>query len=138
MLGTVLEFAPGTTEDCQRLAFRLFQKPGVVLRRYRAFRQQFGTSDLVLETEESDPSRLKGMTREHYVDSNLRSLGRGGAKLAAVLGVDRSAHQVASLPAESDAFWLIINRRDELPVMIVLFAAPYATEADAREPAILE
>ena len=137
MLGTLLDFAPGTTEDCQRLAFRLFQEPRKVLKRYRTFRRQFGTSDLVLETEESDPSGFNGMTREYYVNSKLRSLGQGGAKLAALLGIDQSAHQVVSLPPESDAFWLIINRRDALPVMIVLFAAPFATDADANEPTIL-
>jgi hypothetical protein len=138
MLGTSLEFARGTTEDCERLVVRLFQQPATILTRYRTFRRQFRTSDLVLETAEYDPSGFKGMTRTHYVARLRNGLGRDGAKMLAVLNVTKqSAHQVASLPVESDAFWLIINRKTAMPVMCVLFAAPYATGADAREPTIL-
>jgi hypothetical protein len=58
--------------------------------------------------------------------------------MLAALGVThRSAHQVASLPRESDAFWLMVNRKQALPIMVVLYAAPYAAGDDAREPTIL-
>lgn len=138
MLGTALEFAPGTTEDCQRLVTRLFQEPGAVLGAYRMARKKFQTGDLVLETAEHDPSGFKATPRAHYVEKLRQGLGRNGAKLLAVLGVaNQSAQKVASLPWESDAMWLVVNRRDALPVMVVLFAAPYATDADARAPRIL-
>lgn len=138
MLGTALEFAPGTTEDCQRLVTRLFQEPGAVLGAYRTARKQFGSGDLVLVTAEHAPEGFEVMLRARYVGQLRRGLGRDGAKLLAVLGVaNQSAHQVASLPKDSDAFWLMVNRKDSLPVMVVLFAAPYATDADAREPLIL-
>lgn len=136
MLGTALEFAPGTTEDCQRLATQLFQDPEGMLESYRAFRRRFKTGDLVLETAEYDPSGYKGMTRKHYVDVKRRD--PVGAKIINALTIaHQSAQKVASLPWEADAFWLVINLRDAMPVMIVLFAAPYATDADAREPLIL-
>ncbi len=136
--GTSLDFAPGTTEDCQRLVTRLFQQPGAVLGAYRAARKQFGTSDVVLVTAEHDPSGFEAMPRAQYVKRLRDGLGRGGAKLLAVLGIAKqSAHQVASLPRDSDAMWLVVNRREALPIMVVLFTAPYATDADAREPTIL-
>jgi hypothetical protein len=138
MLGKALEFAPGTTEDCQRLVVRLFQEPGAVLGAYRTARAKFRTGDLVLETEEQNPSGFSAMTRTTYIERLRKGLGRDGSKLLAVLGVaNQSAHKVASLPWESDAMWLIVNRKEALPVMVVLFAAPYATDADAREPLIL-
>jgi hypothetical protein len=138
MLGTALEFAPGTTDDCKRLVAQLFQEPGVVLGAYRTARERFRTGDVVLVTAEHDPSGFEAMPRTHYVERLRDGLGRNGSKLLAVLGLaHQSAHKVASLPWESDAFWLIVNRKDALPVMVVLYAAPYATEGDAREPLIL-
>lgn len=132
-----MEFAPGTTEDCQRLVTRLFQEPGAVLGAYREARRQFRTGDIVLVTAENDPSGFEAMPRGHYVAKLRGGLGRGGEKLLANLGIaSQSAQKVASLPAESHAFWLVVNRREALPVMVVLFAAPYATDADAREPTI--
>jgi len=138
MLGTSLDFAPGTTEDCQRLVTDLFQDPAAVLGAYRAARARFRTSDVVLVTAQHDGSGFEAMPRAHYIDMLRRGLGRDGAKMLATLGVaHKSAHQVASMPKDSDALWLIINRRDALPVMVVLFAAPFATDADANEPTIL-
>jgi|SRR5208282_1377199 len=138
MLATALEFAPGTTDDCKRLVTQLFQKPGDVLGAYREARRQFQSGDLVLVAAQHDGSGLEAMTRPHYIARLRRGLGRDGAKLLAALGIaHQSAHKVASLPWESDAMWLVINRRDELPIMVVLFAAPYATDADAREPLIV-
>jgi len=137
MLGTSLEFAPGTTEDCQKLMAQLF-KPGELLGAYRMARQRFGVSDLVLVTAQQDGSGFEAMVRSHYVSRLRQGLGRNGAKMLAALGVaHKSAHQVVSLPKESDAFWLVINRRDALPVMVVLFATQYATDADASEPTIV-
>ncbi len=138
MLATALEFAPGTTDDCKRLVTRLFQDPSVVLGAYRTAREKFRTGDVVLVTEESNPSGFETTPRNHYVERLRRGLGRDGGKLLAVLGIaHQSAHKVASLPWESDAFWLVINRKDALPVMVVLFSAPYATDKDAGEPLIL-
>ena len=138
MLGTALEFAPGTTDDCKRLVTQLFQEPGAVLGAYRKARRQFQSGDLVLVAAQHDGSGFEAMSRMHYVERLRRGLGQDGAKLLASLGIaHQSAHKVASLPWESDAFWLIINRRDALPIMVVLFAAQYATEKDAHEPLIL-
>jgi len=138
MLATALEFAPGTTDDCKTIVTQLFREPGAVLGAYRAARQQFRTGDVVLVTAQHDGSGFEAMPRAHYIERLRQGLGRNGAKLLATLGIaHQSAHKVASLPWESDAMWLVINRRDALPVMVVLFAAPYATDADAREPRIL-
>ena len=138
MLGTALEFAPGTTDDCKRLVTQLFQEPGAVLGAYRAARRQFQTGDLVLVAAQHDGSGFEAMSRAHYIERLRKGLGRDGAKILASLGIaHQSAHKVASLPWDSDAMWLVINQRDALPVMVVLFAAPYATDGDAHEPLIL-
>jgi hypothetical protein len=138
MLGTGLEFATGTTEDCQRLVARLFQRPEEVLDRYRTARKLHRTSDLVLVTAEHDPSGFDTLPRARYIHRLRIGLGRDGDAMIAALGIaHRSAHQVVSLPRESDAFWLIINRKSAMPVMVVLFAAPYASDADAHEPLIV-
>jgi len=138
MLGTVLEFAPGTTEDCQRLATRLFQQPEDVLGAYRRGRARLQSGDLVLVTAMHDPSGFEVMRRSHYVERLRSGLGPRGTKLLASLGVThQSAQKVASLPKDADALWLIVNRKDAMPVMIVLFAAKFATGGDAREPTIL-
>jgi len=136
MLATALEFAPGTTPHCKRPVTRLLQEPGAVLGAYRAARQQFRTGDIVLETAEYDPSGFKAMPRARYVDTK-RSDPNGAKIINALTIAHQSAHKVASLPWEADAFWLVINLRDDMPVMIALFAAPYATGRDAREPMIL-
>jgi len=138
MFGTALEFATGTTDDCKRLVTQLFQQPGAVLGAYRTARQKFKTGDIVLVAAQHDGSGFDAMPREHYIRRLRDGLGRNGAKMLAVLGIaHQSAHKVASLPWESDALWLVINRRDALPVMVVLYAAPYATDADAKEPSLL-
>jgi hypothetical protein len=137
MFGTALEFAPGTTEDCERLIAHLF-KPGDVLAAYRVARQRFGTGDLVLVTSQRDGSGFEAQVRTHYVKRLRDGLGRNAAKMLASLAVaHQSAQQIVKLPKESDAMWLIVNRPDAMPIMVVLFAAPYATGADAREPTII-
>ncbi len=137
MLGTSLEFAPGTTEDCQKIMAQLF-KPGELLGAYRMARQRFGVSDLVLVAAQHDGSGCEAMVRSHYVSRLRQGLGRNGAAMLNALGVaHKSAHEIASMPKDSDAFWVVINRRDALPVMVVLFATKYATDADASEPTIL-
>jgi hypothetical protein len=138
MLRTGLEFARGTTEDCKRLVMGLFQQAEDVLGAYRVACAQFHTRDIVLVSAEWDASGLEAMPRARYVERLRRGLPTNGAKLLALLGIaHRSAHQVATLPTESDAFWLVVNRRGALPVMAVLLATPYAGGADAHEPTIL-
>jgi hypothetical protein len=138
MLGTDLEFAPGTTPDCKRLVSQLFHESGAVLGAYRMARARFRSGDIVLVTAEDDPSGFRAAPRMHYIEHLRKGFGRNGAPLLAILGIaQQSAHKVASLPWESDAFWLVVNRRDASPIMVVLFAVPYATGADAHEPTIL-
>lgn len=128
-----LEFAPGTTDDCKRAAARLFDA-AEVLGAYRTACRLCRTRDLVLETCEWEPAGFKPRPRREYVE-NLRTRFRFAGKVLPVLTLtDRSAQQVASLPREAEAFWLVINREGALALMMVLFAAPYATGADAVEP----
>lgn len=135
VFGTSLEFAAGTTDDCKRLVAGLFQ-PGDVLAAYREARRRLGTADVVLVAAEYDASGFEATARRQYV-ARLREGLRDGNRLVSVLGIaQRSAREVASLPRGAEAFWLVVNRRQALPVMVVLFAAPYAMGGDAREPSV--
>lgn len=136
MLGTSLEFARGTTPDCERLVASLF-KPGELLGGYRLARKKFRTPDLVLVTSAHDPSGFEATPRRAYVERLRRGMGRNGEKMVRALALgSKSAQAVATLPREADAFWLVVNRRDAVPVMVVLFAAEFATGDDAREPGV--
>lgn len=123
---TGLEFAPGTTEECQRLVAQLFQ-PGEILAAYKQARTTFRTGDLVLSVSEQDPSGFEAEPRIAYTKrlQKIPLLMRGLA--------DRSAHSVVKLPFEADAMWLIVVRGpQEVPVMCVIYAAPYETSASAN------
>lgn len=135
MLGTSLEFAQGTTPDCERLVAHLF-KPGDILGAYRAARQRLRTPDLVLITAAHAPDGFEATPRRAYVENIRRSIKNGEKMIGALTLSSKSAAQVAQLPREADAFWLVINRKDAMPVMVVLFAARYATGDDAREPGV--
>jgi hypothetical protein len=128
MLKNGLEFAPGTSEDCQKLVVRLFD-PSKLFATYRMARKQLRTGDLVIVTEESDPEHAKVAKRLDYV-AEIRA---GAAKILPVLVIaQKSAHQVASLPFESDAFWLVILRGQQVPIDCVLYANPYEVAAEGE------
>lgn len=131
MIKTGLEFAPGTTNDCKRLVLRLFQ-PSDILGSYRTARQALKTGDLVLVTQERDPSGFEVMPRAEYVGKVRRAMGSSGARMMHTLGVaNKSAHGVVQMPFDSEALWLIVLRGRELPIMCVLYAVPYKDTAVA-------
>ena len=54
-------------------------------------------------------------------------------KRAAEFGMwARSAQSIVKMPADSSAFWLVIEIGDDMPIMCVIFAVPYQTEAVAN------
>ncbi len=127
--GFGLEFAHGTTPDCKRLVGKLFQ-PGELLGAYILGRQQHLTSDLVLVTSEADPSGFEAWPRADYV---AKILGGMDARSAATMRkswtmAHRSAHEIAQLPREENAWWLVIARREALPPMAVMFASRHEVE----------
>jgi len=129
MLRTGLEFAPGTTDDCKQLIARIFA-PGDLLEAYRSKRIELRTGDLVIVGSDYDPT-LKVIKRLDYVEVIKRGVekrtGRPGKvpQLFEVLA-HRTAHHVAQLPFESDAFWLMVARGDQqLPILCAVFAAQY-------------
>lgn len=128
MLKTGLEFARGTTDDCKRLAQRLF-KPEELLGAYRAARQSFKTGDLVLTIAAHDPRGFEAEPRSTYT-KRLRQHMRPGIAMPTIM--DRSAHGVVQLPFESDAMWLVIVRPGDMPIMCVIYATPYETVANAN------
>ena len=132
MLKKGLEFAAGTSEDCQKLVVQLF-KPEYLFGAYRMARSELQTGDIALVTAEWDPSGVEKWRRHDYV-AKIRA---GAAKMLPVLTIaHKSAHQIAALPFESDAFWLIILRKDALPIMCVIFMSPYEVAAE-DEPLLL-
>lgn len=122
---TGLEFATGTTRECQHYVQRLCPDPESLLDAYRTAREARHTGDLVIGISATDPSRLQIDTRADFVrraiDANSGHVPELMSGIASL-----SAHQVARLPVEEDAMWFVILRgAKEIPVMCVIFAAPY-------------
>lgn len=130
MLGTGLEFAPGTTDDSKKLVARLFT-PTEIFSAYRMARTQLGTGDLVLCVSEQDPSGFEAEPRAAYI-KRARDLPKGVPLFMRRMAED-SAHKVMQLPAESDAIWLVIARGPQaMPVMCVIYSTPYEVAAAAN------
>ena len=125
-----LDFAPGTTDDCKRLV-QQHLTPNDLFDAYRLARHTYSSGDIVLVIAAHDPEIINGFPRSEYIKS---ALGRNTRAQLAVLGIaNRSAHQVMMLPADSDAFWLVIEKRGQLPIMVVL----HATRHEKVEGSIL-
>ncbi len=132
MLKTGLEFAPGTTDDCQALVGKLFT-PTDILASYRAARAQFKTGDIVLIASESDPSGFSAKTRMTFVKEMRDGLDGKPMPFIARALAERTAHAIVKLPFTSEAMWLVITRHQGIPVMCVIYATPYET-ASASTP----
>jgi hypothetical protein len=135
MLKTGLEFAPGTTDASKQLVASLFT-PTEILGAYKSARNTFKNGDLVLVVSQSDPSGFRAEPRTTYLKRLRASLGVNAGRTMPALGINnKSAHSVVQLPFDSDAFWLIVTRGQELPVMCVLYAMPYQDSAQASQRA---
>jgi hypothetical protein len=131
MLRTGLDFANGTSDASKRLVGMLFE-PGEILGAYRAARDSFKTSDLVLVTSEADPSGFNAMPRAEYVKQVRQRMGSRASLMHPEPAIwTTTAHAVMKLPRDSEAIWLVIERGKDLPVECVLYAVPYRTEAAA-------
>lgn len=131
MINQGLEFAPGTTDECKKLVVGLME-PAQILSAYRHARSQFSTGDLVLSISQQDPSGFQAEPRTAYIkrlqDANSKQIPLLMRGLAA-----KSAHNIAKLPGEGEALWLIIARGPQaVPIMCVIFAVPYETTAIAN------
>lgn len=120
-----LDFAPGTTEDCQRIVQKI--QPGHLYDAYRLGRTRYDTSDVVLVVNEDDLETINAWTRSRYVEHALR--GNSPGQLATLAIASKSAHQIMQLPRESDAFWLVVEIRAlQFPVMCVLYASRHLSD----------
>lgn len=129
MFSTGLEFAPGTSNDCKRLVGKLFS-PRDLLGAYRAAREQFGSSDIVIVTSEQDPSGFSARTRSEHLAEIRRTLGAHAERTMLRLGIaQQSAHALVRMPKEADAFWLVVTRGQQLPIEAVLFSIPYQVKS---------
>lgn len=137
MLARSLEFAPGTTEDCQKRIVGMFD-PNGLLQMYSAARRKLSTGDLVMIVPQSDPSEVRIISRAEYVKDLRANLGDHAARTLPQLGVaNSSAHKIVKLPEESDAFWIVVVRPQDTPIEAVLFSLPYET-GSANVPLIGE
>jgi hypothetical protein len=132
MLKKGLEFAQGTTDECKRLVGRLFT-PTELYGAYKEGRHHLHTGDLVLVVSESDPSGVNVKTRNEFVRQMKEDNAGNPIPFFAHALIDKSAHGVVSLPFESDAFWLVIARRQEIPVMVVIYMTPYEVAVGGEE-----
>lgn len=137
MLKTGLEFAPGTTEEAQKLIVRMFQ-PGELLGWYKNARRTYKSGDLVLVTDARDPSGVTAWPRAKYVEQLRVGMGAAnGPRMVQGLTIaHQSAHQVVKLPNDSDAFWLVVILGAQVPSMCVLYASPYEEMATGSAPTV--
>ncbi len=113
MLQIGLDFAPGTTDDCKKLVRNI--SPDDLFNAYRLGRHSYNTGDLVVVVDNEDHENFQAWPRSEYVKRAVHNEAFTIAK--------QSAHQVMLLPAESDAFWLVVEVRQlQIPVMCVLHA----------------
>jgi hypothetical protein len=127
MFRATLEFAPDTVEDCKKLIGSMFS-PTQLLNEYQAARRRLQTGDLVVVGAEWDGSGFEIHPRMDWV----RGVGSQNHRAAQGVGVftiaHQSAHKLAKLPWDSDAFWIVILRKEAIPVMCVVFAIELETE----------
>jgi len=128
-MGYGIEFANGTTDACKNLVARLF-KPTELFGAYRMGRQQHLTSDLVLVTSEADPSGFECWPRTEYTAKILGNMNAAAASAmrAGLTMAHKSAHEVMQVPWEDNAWWLVILRREAIPVMVLMHASEHETE----------
>lgn len=98
---------------------------------YRMARHRLGTGDLVLTISEQNPSSFKVEPRRGYVADVKKMAGNKPIPFFMRGIMSMSAHAMAELPAESDAFWLIVLRPNAvppMPIMCAIFGVPYSTD----------
>lgn len=119
-------FAQGTSEDSKKVVMRMFL-PENLLGAYRAARSSFGTGDIVLAASDQGPE-IEYATRAAYKNHLAQILG---ARAREFKMWHESAQQVALLPAESEAMWLVVQLQNtDVPIMCVLYAVPYEADSD--------
>lgn len=122
-----LDFAPGTTDASKRVVQQL--SPNDLFDAYRLGRHTYSTGDLVLVVSARDPESVDAWPRVKYVEQALRRNNR--AQLATVTLAHKSAHKIMLLPAESDAFWLVVETEQlPMPIMCVLHAVRVEKQGD--------
>jgi hypothetical protein len=126
--GTKLEFEPGIPQDLQADIQNLLPAEDLFAA-YRLGQMTYRTNDIVLVVARHDTEVINAFPRGQYVKAALKNdEARRRSRIA-----HKSAHQVALLPVESPAFWLVVEDRGlPVPVTFVLFGTQYATAAAAN------
>jgi hypothetical protein len=111
-----LEFSPGIPAELQKEIMQLLPAQDLISA-YRMGMSTYHTRDIVLVVARHDTEIINAFPRREYVRQALNDAARKKARVAS-----ESAHKVARVPAETDAFWLVIEDRSlPFPVMCVLF-----------------
>lgn len=132
MLRTGLEFATGTTDASKRVIGRMFQ-PGDLLEAYRQARVKFNTGDIVLAASDQGPE-IQYMTRIEYAKHLKQVFGPRASEFKMWA---HSAQSVVSMPADSSAFWLVIDLQGaDMPIMCVIFAVPFDVGDHVEAPSL--
>lgn len=111
MNATRLFFAPGTSEQTQKLAETI--PPYDLLNAYREARIAFDTTDvvLILAVRDGNVEGFVAKPRAAYIEE---AFGKWSQKQRKMHPLCReSAHKKTSLPLEMPAFWLVIQAEDK-------------------------
>jgi hypothetical protein len=127
MVKSSLEFAPGTSEPTKKLVQGI--PPYDLLVAYRNAVKEFGSADIVLliAIKDEEPTAFEAMTRSTYVAQAFNNAAKRAHPMAR-----ESAHKKMCMPADTAAFWLVVEMRDkDAVVTCAIGEVRYEIEATA-------
>jgi hypothetical protein len=126
---TELILAPGTSPNMKKIAESL--PPYDLLKAYREARHAFGTSDIVLVISEGNLEGFQAFPRSAYIEQAFRRWNET-QRAAHPLAKD-PAHKRMQMPADAQAFWLVV----EMPEQQAVGCCAIGTYLHRSEPAEL-
>lgn len=128
MFRATLEFAPGTVDDCKKLVGSMFS-PTMLLDEYQAARRRLQSGDLVIVAADWDGDGFQIFRRMDWVRDVASKNPRAAEAMKIFTIAHQSAHKLAMLPWDSDAMWVVVLRKEAMPVMCVVFAVSLSVES---------
>lgn len=124
-----LFIAPGTSDQLKNLVQRI--PPYDLLKAYRDARMTFNTNDIVLAVSTHDDAEgFTAMPRAAYIDQAFKQWTDKQRKMHPLAG--ESAHKKLKVPADTPAWWLVVEFPDSGAVTCCAIGA-FKHELEAAE-----
>jgi hypothetical protein len=126
-MSTELIVAPGTSDRMKQVAQSI--PPYDLIKAYRDARVSFNSNDIVLAIAEGDVQGFTAMTRAVYIELAFRRWTPEQRKIHPLS--KESAHKRMKMPADTPAFWLVIESPDSGAIGYCAIGAVYHNEIAA-------